>query len=102
MGLAMSGSEATSWISKPGGRWKDFCSSWGVRGGVERTFSAKGSAAYKDRGSRITNRIILRKILGLYISPIFFANFDPKRSLIGPTAVPVSHFCIKKKRDRPL
>src|SRR2546423_927067 len=51
MGLSMSGSEATSWISKPGGRWKVFCSSRGVRAGVVRMFSAKGSAPKTQIGS---------------------------------------------------
>src|SRR5947207_1859696 len=47
IGLPMSGSEATNWISKPGGKWKPFNSSCGVRGSVERTNSANGSAALR-------------------------------------------------------
>ena len=46
IGLAMSGSAANTWISKPGGRWKVFCSCSGDSQGVVRTFSAKGSAAW--------------------------------------------------------
>ena len=38
IGLWMSGSAATSWISKPGGRWNPFRSSSGVRGGATRRF----------------------------------------------------------------
>src|ERR1051325_11163513 len=46
IGLRRSGSAATSWISKPAGRWKLFCSRSGASGSVVRTFSAKGSAAW--------------------------------------------------------
>src|ERR1051326_1613141 len=52
MGLLMSGSAATHWISKPGGSWKDFCSWSGVSGSVGRTFSAKGSAAWSRAATR--------------------------------------------------
>ena len=40
----MSGSEATSSISKPGGRWNPFRSSSGVLGGADETFSNLGGS----------------------------------------------------------
>jgi hypothetical protein len=46
IGLAISGSAAKSWISKPSGNRKDLASADGASGSVERTYSAKGSLVW--------------------------------------------------------
>ena len=65
IGLRRSGSLATSWISKPGGRWNAARSCSGVSGSVERTSSAKGSffSAAILRRVKTTSRGRMRRFM---------------------------------------